>query len=75
MSQTQPDAAQSIIINGETRTIPVGCSVERLLELLDMSGRRVAVAVNRAVVPRSTYSGALLRAGDQVEVLEAVGGG
>ena len=40
-----------------------------------MEGRRVAVAVNRDVVPRSLYGSVELSADDRVEILEAVGGG
>jgi sulfur carrier protein len=35
----------------------------------------VAVAVNRDVVPRSTFATHRLAEGDRVEILEAVGGG
>ena len=37
--------------------------------------RRIAVAVNRDVVPRSRLASHALAAGDRVEILEAVGGG
>jgi sulfur carrier protein len=62
-------------VNGEAREVPAGTSVQALLGLLGLEGRRVAVAVNRQVVPRSAYDGQRLAAGDRVEVLEAVGGG
>jgi sulfur carrier protein len=45
------------------------------LETLELVGKRVAVAVNREVVPRSHYRGVVLAADDRVEILEAVGGG
>jgi sulfur carrier protein len=46
-----------------------------LLEQLQLSGRRVAVALNRDVVPRSAFACTQIATGDQVEILEAVGGG
>jgi sulfur carrier protein len=49
--------------------------VERLLELLALRARRIAVAVNRSVVPRSDFARHPVAAGDRVEILEAVGGG
>ncbi len=64
-----------ITVNGEPRDIPEECTVQNLLDLLGMEGRRVAVACNRDVVPRSEYAAAEIRSGDQVEILEAVGGG
>ncbi len=42
---------------------------------LGLETRRIAVAVNRDVVPRSTFGERRLEAGDRVEILEAVGGG
>ncbi|MEB2345918.1 MAG: sulfur carrier protein ThiS [Deltaproteobacteria bacterium] len=65
----------SLTVNGEPRAVPAGASVRVLLGLLGLEGRRVAVAVNREVVPRSAYDTRCLAAGDRVEVLEAVGGG
>jgi thiamine biosynthesis protein ThiS len=64
-----------ILVNGETREIPSGTTVAVLLDLLDLETRRVAVAVNRHVVPRSRFGGFPVEAGDRVEILEAVGGG
>jgi sulfur carrier protein len=49
--------------------------VSELLALLAIERRRVAVAINREVVPRSAQSTRTLAAGDRVEILEAVGGG
>jgi sulfur carrier protein len=62
-------------VNGASRQVPPACDVRRLLGLLGMDGRRVAVAVNRCVVPRSAYESHRLAPGDRVEILEAVGGG
>ena len=64
-----------ITVNGEPRGVPAQCSVQNLLDLLGMEGRRVAVARNRDVVPQSEYAAAEIRGGDHVEILEAVGGG
>lgn len=73
---TQPAQQEhEIVVNGAAQRVPVGCSVAELLERLEMGGRRVAVARNRQVVPRSRYDVVALGAGDHVEILEAVGGG
>jgi thiamine biosynthesis protein ThiS len=65
----------SIHVNGGERSVPAGCSVAELLGLLGLGERRLAVAVNRNVVPRSAFAARRLNAGDRVEILEAVGGG
>ena len=64
-----------LLVNGESRAVPAGCTVAGLVELLGLTGRRVAVAVNRDVVPRSAFRSRQLASGDRVEILEAVGGG
>jgi sulfur carrier protein len=64
-----------LLVNGECRAVPAGCTVSGLIELLGLAGRRVAVAVNRDVIPRSAFGSRRLAAGDRVEILEAVGGG
>jgi sulfur carrier protein len=64
-----------ICVNGESREVPEGITVEGLLELLGVARRRIAVAVNRNVVPRTGYVTHQIGAGDHVEILQAVGGG
>jgi len=69
------DSPNSITVNGEATHVPHSCSVAGLLELLEIRGRRVAVALNSDVVPRSAFACTELASGDEIEILEAVGGG
>ena len=62
-------------VNGEPRDLPRGYTLDKLLAQLDLTGRRVALALNREVVPRSTYTDVAIEDGDRIEILEAVGGG
>ncbi len=62
-------------INGEPHRLSAGCTLTALLSRLEMGERRVAVAINREVIPRSEFDDVQLRDGDRIEVLEAVGGG
>jgi sulfur carrier protein len=64
-----------LTVNGERRAVPAECTLRGLLQLLDLEGRRIAVAVNRSVIPRSAFASHRLTAGDRIEILEAVGGG
>jgi sulfur carrier protein len=73
--QAQPSAREIILVNGEPQPLPEDAYVTGLLAQLGLAGRRVAVAVNRDVVPRSAWPTHRLQAGDRVEILEAVGGG
>ena len=65
----------ALTVNGAPQAVPRRCSVRQLLGLLDLDGRRIAVAINRDVVPRSSFETQLLADGDRIEILEAVGGG
>jgi len=69
------DAELELLVNGEPCCVPPDCTLKGLLETLGITGRRIAVAVNRDVVPRSTFETHRLAPGDRVEILEAVGGG
>jgi sulfur carrier protein len=62
-------------VNGDPHDVPTGCTVAGLIDVLELGDRRVAVAVNRDVVPRSRFATHFLQADDHVEILEAVGGG
>lgn len=69
------DAELELLVNGEPRCVPPDSTVKGLLDALGITGKRIAVAVNRNVVPRSTFEKHRLAPGDRVEILEAVGGG
>jgi sulfur carrier protein len=68
-------ATMDIIVNGETRALPAGLTAARLIDLLDLGGKRLALEVNGEIVPRSTFDGHRLQDGDRVEIVRAVGGG
>ncbi len=69
------DRQLSILVNGESRSVPVGSTLGALLRTNGVEQRRVAVAVNRDVLPRSQALDRRLASGDRIEILEAVGGG
>ncbi len=52
-----------------------GATLADLIKVLGLAERRLAVAVNRRVVPRAQHRLCALADGDRVEILEAVGGG
>ena len=62
-------------VNGEVREVRVGATLGELLRELGLGGRRVAVAVNRRVVPRQALESRAIAPDDRIEILEAVGGG
>ncbi len=62
-------------VNGQVQRFEPGANVARLLEALELSGKRVAVEKNGEIVPRSRYAQTRLADGDALEIVVAVGGG
>mgnify|MGYP002738630126 CR=1 FL=1 len=64
-----------IILNGETKTLAAGMSVQQLLQAQGLEGKRVAVELNEEILPRSEHAARQLCENDRVEIVHAVGGG
>ena len=65
-----------VTVNGVPTDVPDSTTVATLVEERNAGGhRRVAVAVNGGVVPRSTWETSALAPGDAVEVLAPTAGG
>jgi len=64
-----------IKLNGESRNIPDNSNAQDLVDLLELTGKRLAMEVNREIVPRTTYAAHRLHEGDNVEIVRAIGGG
>lgn len=64
-----------IQVNGEKRAFDQAPSVLDLLNSMQLGDRRVAVEVNREIVPKSEHASHLLANGDEVEIVHAIGGG
>ena len=62
-------------MNDEPRVVDPGATVADLVAALGLGPRRIAVEVNRAVVPRADYGATALHDGDAVEIIHFVGGG
>lgn len=65
----------NVTINGESRSLESGVSLSQLLNLLGLEGKRIAVEVNRDIVPRSEYDSLKLSDNDTIEIVNAIGGG
>jgi thiamine biosynthesis protein ThiS len=66
-------------INGEARTFvdptPAPLTLAALIESLAMKSDRVAVELNRDIVPRDRWPETQLKDGDHLEIVHFVGGG
>ena len=64
-----------ISVNGRPRPWRSGLLLSELVGELTSSGRGVAVAIDREVVPRSAWTTTELRAGAVIEIVTAAAGG
>ena len=62
-------------VNGEVKQLPGPVHIAQLLEVMTLTGKKLAVERNGEIVPRSRYAETPLRDGDQLEIVVAVGGG
>ena len=67
--------AFEIELNGEPYRLENSATLQDLVAALDLSGKALAVAVNRQVVPRQRWSEHSLQAADKVDIVRAIGGG
>jgi thiamine biosynthesis protein ThiS len=64
-----------IKLNGEPYELSAPITVQGLLDTLGLDGRRVAVERNLEVVKRGRFDEQLITDGDEVEIVNFVGGG
>jgi thiamine biosynthesis protein ThiS len=62
-------------INGEAHDFNLPLTLAGLVDQLDMKADRVAVELNRSIVPREQWQGINLADGDRLEIVHFVGGG
>ena len=65
----------TIILNGDAHELAAPLTVAQLLAELSIDARRVAVEHNQVVVKRAAFDETLLDEGDEVEIVNFVGGG
>jgi sulfur carrier protein len=63
-----------LTVNGEEREF-AGETLSDLLASLEIEQVRVAVEVNLDIIPKVEYDNTALREGDNVEIVQFVGGG
>ena len=64
----------NITTNGEAASIEP-MSVQEYLVSLGIDPRRVAVELNREILPKAQYQETMLQEGDSLEIVHFVGGG
>jgi thiamine biosynthesis protein ThiS len=65
----------TIVLNGINEQVENNISVNQLLESLGLSEKRLAVEINQQIIPRSDFPSHKLKEKDNVEIVQAIGGG
>jgi thiamine biosynthesis protein ThiS len=64
-----------LVINGEAKEFAGISTLDSLVEQLGLQSDRLAIELNRDIVPRSNWGQTALQEGDQLEIVHFVGGG
>ena len=75
MGAAKDSGAFTITLNGEAYRLEGEARLSTLIAALKMRPPRIAVELNREVVPKAHYDKTILKAGDQLEIINFVGGG
>ena len=65
----------NLTINGDERSLLKVETLSALVEQLGMKSDRVAIELNREIVPREQWPQTQLKDGDRLEIVQFVGGG
>ena len=74
-SSPQYNRPVTIRLNGDQHTLPGPLSIAELLARLEIDPRRVAVERNFLVIKRDAYAATAVQEGDEIEIVNFVGGG
>ncbi len=64
-----------VYLNGEASEAPEAATLAGFLDHLGLPRKGIAVERNREIVPKSAFESVELVAGDQLEIVQFVGGG
>lgn len=65
----------NILLNGESREYPEATTVARVVADMGLSGKRIAVELNKEILPFDRYEQQTLQDNDRLEIVHAIGGG
>ncbi|MFI3154807.1 MAG: sulfur carrier protein ThiS [Methylococcaceae bacterium] len=64
-----------IYVNGETRDCAENSRVADVVSDLGLTGKKIAIELNKEILPFQQYDSQVLQAGDRLEIVHAIGGG
>ena len=65
-----------IVVNSKSVTVADDCTITEYLKSLGLADKKaIAVAVNGEIVRKDEYMSFIIRQGDSLEIVRAIGGG
>ena len=64
-----------IKLNGKEQQLTSGTTLKQLIECEGLVDKRLAAEVNRDIIPKAEHENTVLKEGDTVETVHAIGGG
>lgn len=69
------ESRANITLNGKPYEAPAGSTIRQLLEILELTGQRVALLMDDEVVRKTDFDQVRIRENCQIEIVKMVGGG
>ena len=64
-----------VLLNGEAREIAENLNLHALLETSPYAQRRIAIKINREIMPKSLHTERVLREGDHIKIVQTIKNG
>ncbi len=65
----------NILLNNKPEILTEGITICRLLEYKNIQSKYYAVEINRNIIPKSSHATYIIKDGDKIEIITAIGGG
>tara|TARA_Y100000389_G_scaffold54904_1_gene50762 strand:+ start:534 stop:734 length:201 start_codon:yes stop_codon:yes gene_type:complete len=65
----------NILLNNKKEKISEGMTIEKLLNYKEIKNKYFAVEINEQVIPKSDHGSYIIKNGDKIEIITAIGGG
>jgi thiazole synthase len=65
----------NLFVNGQNREFAAQTTVAHVIADLGLTGKRIAVELNKEILPFDQHASTVLQSGDKLEIVQAIGGG
>ena len=65
----------NILLNNKPEKLFDGSTIKKLLENKNIKNKYYAVEINRKIIPKSDHETYIIKEGDKIEIITAIGGG